>query len=317
MIKRGRRLTAATLKARLTQFGAKLVLFILLFGLCFLILQPLLNKISISLMEERDLYDSTIVTIPRHATLENYRVAIELMNYVSSAMNTFALAVAVACLQVISTLLVGYGFARYDFPLKRFWFAMVLLVIVVPQQTYASALLLNFRYFDIFGIFKALFGKPLNLVGTVAPVLLLAGTCTGLKCGLYIYLFRQYFRNVPKDIEEAAYLDGCGTARTLFRIMLPDAMPLATSCFLFSFVWQWTDNYFSNLLMKSANLLPARLSALASSLISYLDPVRPSTAYTEAMNATGTLLVLLPVIVIYLIAQKRFVQSLSASGVKM
>ena len=90
----------------------------------------------------------------------------------------------------------------------------------------------------------------------------MAGTCTGLKCGLYVYLFRQYFRNVPKDIEEAAYLDGCGTLRTLFNIMLPDAMPLATSCFLFSFVWQWTDNYFSTLLTKSTNLLPARLNSV-------------------------------------------------------
>lgn len=310
-------MTAQGVKLRLQKFAANLVLLLLLLGLCFLILQPLFNKIAISFMDEQDLYDSTVVTVPRHFTLENYRVALELMDYGSSFVTTFALAVAVAVLQVVSCLLVGYGFARYEFPLKRFWFFMVLVVIVVPSQTYISALLLNFRYFDVFGIFKALTGQPLNLTGTVAPVLLMAGTCTGLKCGLYVYLFRQYFRNVPKDIEEAAYLDGCGTVRTLFDIMLPDAMPLATSCFLFSFVWQWTDNYFSTLLTKSTNLLPARLSALASNLISYLAPLRPSATYSAALNATGTLLLLLPVIVLYLIAQKRFVQSLTVGGIKM
>lgn len=317
MNKRLRRLNGDAVKHKLTQLAGNLVLGILLLGLCFLILQPLLNKISISLMEEQDLYDSTIVTLPRHFTLDNYKLALKLMDYGKAFTNTFALAVAVSVLQVVSTLLVGYGFARYEFPLKRFWFAMVILVIVVPQQTYASAMMLNFRYFDIFGIFTKLTGKPLNLTGTAAPVLLLASTCTGLKCGLYIYLFRQYFRNVPRDIEEAACLDGCGTVRTLFRIMLPDAMPLATSCFLFSFVWQWTDNYFSNLLMKSANLLPARLSALASTMVSYLAPSRPSATYQAAMNATGTLLVLIPVIIVYLIAQKRFVESMSGSAVKM
>lgn len=310
------RLNTDSLKRKLTRISANLVLMILMFGLCFTILQPLLNKIAVSFMEEQDLYDQTVVTIPRHFTMDNYKVAWQLMDYANSFVNTFTLATAVAVLQVISTLLVGYGFARYDFPLKKFWFFMVILMIVIPPQTYASSLLLNFRYFDIFGIFTALTGKPLNLTGSAAPVLLLAATCTGLKCGLYIYLFRQYFRNVPKDIEEAAYIDGCGTIRTLVQIMLPDAMPLATSCFLFSFVWQWTDNYLTNLLMKSANLLPTRLSALSTSLIGYLD-TRPSFTYIAAINATGTLLLLIPVILLYLVAQKRFVKSLSASAIKM
>lgn len=317
MTKKRMRFGKDILKQKLMKCCANLVLAILLLGLCFLILQPLFNKISISFMAEEDLYDSTIVTLPRHFTLDNYKVALELLDYGKSFMNTFALAVGVSVLQVVSALLVGYGFARYQFPLKRFWFGMVILTIVVPQQTYITALMLNFRYFDLFGIIEALGGSGANLVGTPAPILMLAATCTGLKCGLYIYLFRQYFRNIPKDIEEAACLDGCGTIRTLFHVMLPDAMPLATSCFLFSFVWQWTDNYFSSVLMKSANLLPVRLNALASSLISYMNPARPSATYSNAMNATGTLLILIPVILVYLIAQKRFVESLSASGVKM
>ena len=305
------------LKRRVTQFMSGLVIAILLIGLCFMILQPLLNKIAISFMDEQDLYDSTIVTLPRNFTLENFKVTLDLLEYGTSFANTFTVAMVVALLQTMSTLLVGYGFARFEFPLKKLWFGMVILLIVVPQQTYASSLMLNFRYFDIFGIFTAIFGEPLNLTGSAAPVYLLAASCTGFKCGLYIYLFRQYFRNMPKDIEECAYMDGCGTVRTLFDIMLPDAMPLATSCFLFSFVWQWTDHYFSNLLMKSVNLLPTKLAGLAGSLIPYLAPQRPSATYIAAINATGTLLVLIPVIILYLAAQKKFVQSLSGSAIKM
>lgn len=305
------------MRRMITRFAGSAVIAVILAGLCFIILQPLLNKISISFMAEEDLYDSTIVSIPRNFTLDNYRVAAELMNYGQSLTYTFMLTLINALLQVLAALLVGYGFARYNFPLKNLWFFMVILVIVIPPQTYSAALALEFRYFDIFGIFKLLTGEPLNLSKSAAPLLLLGITCTGLKCGIYIFLFRQYFRNIPKDLEEAAYLDGCGTTRTLFKIMLPDAMPLATSCFLFSFVWQWTDNYFSSLLMKNSNLLPVQLSALQTSLIYFTRPERPSGAYQNAMNATGTLMLLIPVIVVYLIAQKKFVESLSSTGVKM
>ncbi len=310
------RLTKERLKNIVLKGMGELVILILMFGLCFMILQPLINKLSVSFMAEKDLYDSTIVALPKNFTLDNYKMALRAMDYFKSFINTFIIAVSVAILQVVSCLLVGYGFARFEFPLKKFWFAMVILMIVIPQQTYSSALQLNFRYFDIFGIFTAIFGEPLNLTGTVAPILLLAGSCTGLKCGLYIYLFRQYFRNIPKDIEEAAYVDGCGTIRTLFSIMLPDAMPIASSCFLFSFVWQWTDNYFSTLLLKSANLLPAQLAAVGTRLQSFLD-TRPALTYTNCISATGTILLLVPVIIVYLIAQKRFVESLSASAIKM
>ena len=136
---------AAILKNRIQSAMANLVLAILLLGLCFMILQPLFNKISISLMEEQDLYDATIVTLPRHFTLMNYEIALELMDFGNSFINTFIVAVMVGVLQVVSTLLVGYGFARYDFPCKKLLFAAVILLIVVPQQTYASALMLNFR----------------------------------------------------------------------------------------------------------------------------------------------------------------------------
>ena len=315
-----RRITADSVKRWLTNFGANLVLWILMLGLCFMILQPMFNKISISFMEEQDLYDKTVIIIPKHLTLENYEIVLKLMNYATSFTETFALATITAVLQVISTLLIGYGFARYKFPLKNFWFVMVILMIVVPPQTYSSSMMLHFRYFDIFGIFKALFGSPIQLTGTWSPVLLMGATGTGLKCGLYVYLFRQYFRNIPKDIEEAAFIDGCGTLRTLFDIMLPDAMPLATSCFLFSFVWQWTDHYFSNLLMKSANLLPNRLLSLQFMMTQYVESnfnEHLSPTYAGAINATGTILVLLPVILLYLIAQKRFVHSLNASALTM
>lgn len=300
----------------------KIVRFVLLFGLCFLILQPILNKISISFMQEKDLYDSTINIIPRNFTLSNYKIAVNLMSYWEALKNTALISLLVSILQIISCTLVGYGFARYKFPLKGVWFGFVILVIVIPPSTIQSSLYLNFRYFDVFGLFKLITGEKLNLLGTITPYVMMCLGCMGLKSGLYIYMLRQFFRGIPKELEEAAYVDGCGKIMTFIRIMLPDAKPMITSCFLFSFVWQWTDNFYSRMFLKSDfAILSNKLTGLSGALDSYLDlrgiAQKATTAYSNAMIGTGTLLVIIPLIIVYLFAQKGFVESLSQTGIKM
>lgn len=300
----------------------KIVRFVLLFGLCFLILQPLLNKISISFMEERDLYDSTINIIPRHFTLDNFKIASDLMEYWKALGNTLWISLLVSILQIVSCTLVGYGFARYKFPLKGLWFAMVVLVIVIPPSTIQSSLYLNFRYFDIFGIFSLITGESLNLLDSFTPYALMCLGCMGLKNGLYIYMLRQFFRGIPKELEEAAYVDGCGKFKTFLRIMLPDAKPMITSCFLFSFVWQWTDSFYAGMFLSSDfAILSNKVSRLSEVLNSFVKATtgldKASTAYASAMIGTGTLLVIIPLIIVYLFAQKGFVESLSQSGIKM
>ncbi len=309
---------------RKTSFNVayRIIRAILIFGLCFMILQPLLNKISISFMEEQDLYDSTIVAIPRNFTLSNYQIAGYLMDYWKALFNTTWISLLVSVLQIISCTLAGYGFARYKFPLKGFWFGCVILVILVPPSTMQASLYLNFCFFDIFGIFKAITGEPLNLVNSLTPYALMCLGCMGLKSGLYIYMIRQFFRGIPKELEEAAYVDGCGKLSTFIRIMLPDAKPILTSCFLFAFVWQWTDSFYSNMFLKSKfSLLAIKLNSIAGALDSYLDvrgiAKKATTAYSQGMIATGTLMVIIPLIILYLFAQKGFVESLSQTGIKM
>ena len=124
---------------------------ILMFGLVMLILQPILNKISVSFMQEQDLYDTTVIAIPKHFTNANYKIAEELMHYGEAIFNTAKVATLVSIIQVAMCTLVAYGFARFEFPLKKFWFFCVVLVIVIPPQTISTSLYLNFRYFDIFG----------------------------------------------------------------------------------------------------------------------------------------------------------------------
>lgn len=310
------------LQKRVKAVAVSVLRAILLFGMCFLILQPILNKISVSFMMEDDLYNPLIISIPEHFTIENYQLANELMDYWKTLLSTLIISVTIAVVQVAACTLVGYGFARYDFPLKKFWFACIIMMIVVPPQTISTSLFLRFKFFDIFGIIKLITGHTIQLTNSVLPYYLMSAGCMGLKNGLYIYLIRQYFRNIPNDIEEAAYVDGCGTLRTFLQIMLPDATPIITSCFLFSFVWQWTDSFYSGLFLGNTKLLSIQLGRLAERVNQWVVrvkqiPTGASVGFTQCMISTGTLMVIIPLLIVYLYAQKSFVESIASSGIKM
>jgi multiple sugar transport system permease protein len=201
-----------------------------------------------------------------------------------------------------------------------------MLIIVVPPQTIMASLYLNFRFFDIFGLIRLISGRPANLLDSAASFWLLSATGMGLKSGLYIFMLRQYFRGMPKELEEAAWVDGCGKFRTFIRIMLPDAMPMLTSCFLFSFVWQWTDSIYSSLFLSSYKMLSVGLSGIADKLGAWWMAMNSTAGttysaapmgYTQAIIATCMLIFLAPLILLYMVAQKAFVESLGQTGIKM
>lgn len=303
------------------KYAASVCRILMLFGLCFLILQPILNKISVSFMAETDLYNPMVINVPEHFTGENYRLAATFMEYGKALKNTFFISLTVAILQVMMCTLVAYGFARFNFPLKNLWFACVILTVVIPPQLISSPLHLHFRFFDVFGIIEAITGSTVNLRGSAVPYYLLSAGCMGLKNGLYIYMLRQFFRNQPVELEEAAYVDGCGMLRTFVNIMLPDAKPMLTSCLLFAFVWQWTDSFYSNMFIGGKTLLSIQLGRISGMLDHYLKTQLDMTggaspAYTSCITATGTLMVIIPLLVLYLFAQKGFVESLSTTGIK-
>lgn len=319
---RNRKSNGYLLKKTLMDIGISICRFILLFGMCFLILQPILNKISISIMEERDLYNPIVISIPEHFSTHNYWLASKLMVYDKAIVNSLIISTTIAVLQIAVCTLVGYGFARFEFPLKNFWFACVMLIILVPPQTISNSLHLHFRYFDIFGIIEAVRGEALNLRGSKIPYYLMSAGCMGLKNGLYIFMIRQFFRTIPKDLEEAAYVDGCGTLKTFVRIMLPEGKPILTSCFLFAFVWQWTDGFYSKLFLGNTQLVSTGLSRIVDSLGAYMMretgiKTTINLAYSNAILSTGTLLIIMPLLIIYLFAQRAFVESISSSGIKM
>ena len=356
---RNRRSGGYLLKKRAGQITVSLVRGLLLFGLCFMIIQPLLTRFSMGLMQEQDLYDSTIILLPRHVTLDNYRIVAELTDlktiggswHFNSLLNTLWVSVVVSVFQIVSTTLVAYGFARYEFPLKKFWFACVVAVIVIPPQTIQSALYMNFANFDVLRIFtlfganaegltfgqrlmslvdgtgtgliELLSGQTLNLRSNISAYLIMAITCMGLKDGLYIYMMRQYFKGIPTSLEEAAYVDGCGTMHTFLKIMLPDALPTIASCFLFSFVWQFTDIFYARLFLPSStiSIYSTQMSSMVTRMSRYFSAdatvaVVVPNGRQQQLISIAVLICAVPLVILYLFTQRTFVESLAMSGSK-
>lgn len=271
-------------------------------------------------MDEKDLYDAAVKYVPRHFTLENYRKVLEGLDYWKSLFYTALMSAAVSLLQVISCMLTAYSFARFRFPGKNILFGCVILSLVVPPQIVMLPMFMKFRFFDIFSIFRTITGSSVNLVGTPWPILIQAITCTGFKNGLYIYMLRQFFKGLPKELEEAAFVDGCGKLRTFGQIMVPSSIPMMVTVFLFGFVWQWTDSFYTSMYMPSASMFSNKLSSLATVLHQQYSNMGGtmtfvSPGFASQMNNTGSLLVILPLILLYLLCQKYFVEGIERSGI--
>lgn len=279
-----------------TTIAWKVVRFVILFGLCYVILYPFFIKIVNAFKGVSDFSDITVRFIPKHFTLDNIISVIENMEYFNSLKNTFFVAVGAALLQTAISAIAGYGFAKFKFKLNKPLFFMVIFSLIVPPQTIIIPLFLRFRFFLGF----------VNLIDTPFPIFILSATGLGIKNALYIFLFRQFFRNTPKELEEAAYIDGCGTFYTFVKVMLPTATSLLVTVLLLSFSWQWTDTLYSSLFLRDYHVL--------ANMVSLAGQTASEALLASSYVGIGGVLAILPVALIYIFAQKYFVQSISNSG---
>lgn len=244
--------------------------------------------------------------------------AIRIMDYWETLVNTISLSAMTTIFSAISCALAGYGFARLKFKGSNLLFAGVLLTILVPPTTILIPIYLNLKDFTLMGIIPLITGKPVNLLNSYWPFILTSLTANSLKAGLYIFIFRQFFRGIPKEVEEAAYIDGAGIGRTFSSIMLPNAIPAIITVTLFSFVWQWNDSFYTTTYLTSSKVMSIQLSSLPYNLSMQLEGGDASKAdpfYLSMVQDTGILLAILPLIIIYLFVQRYFVESIERTGI--
>lgn len=299
---------------KVSGFVWKFFRLVLFTGLAFIIVQPLLIKLSTSFKDITDLYDETVFLIPKAFTLHNYQRVIEFFDYPVRFANSVLFGVACSALQLISCTMVAYGISRFKFKGRQIILAMAIFTLIIPPQTVLLSLYLQFKYFGPVTLLTlGMKLQGINLVSTPYPMLLLSAFAVAFKNGLYIFMMRQYFKNLPKELEEAAYIDGCGRFRTFAVIMLPGASSLLGAIFLFAFVWQWNDYYYSMTLSSGLNIFTTVFSRMGD-MIAFSEGIFVGNMQNMLYDSAAMMLHILPLIILYLFTQKIFVQSIERSG---
>lgn len=287
---------------------------VIIFGLSFVILYPILYMISTSLRPQAEMNDPSVMWIPKSIRFENFAEVWTAIDYPGTLWNTLILNIVSSVLQVGTCALTGYGFARFKFKGKNFFFALVLLQIIVPVQIILIPQFTQFRYFDVFGLFNALMGDTINLVDTNLAMYIPAVMCNGIRSGLFIYLFRQFFRGLPKELEDAAYLDGCGPFKTFISVMVPNAASSFLTVFIFSIVWYWNDYYVSSMYFTKANTISLKIDGIANIMSMYLTgEVGVASDFIVWMEA-ACLFAIAPIVIMYIFLQKYFTEGIARAG---
>ena len=283
-------------------------------GVSYVILAPVIGMFVNAISSDKDVYNPMVFCFPEFPTLEKFQRVILRMDYWNTIWKNILYVVALTLVQVFVCSMVGYGFARFEFPFKKLLFGCVVVTIVLPVHTIMLPLYVTFRNFDPLGIMTLIKGGPANLMGTPWPMFVLSFLACGVRSGLYIYIFNQFFRGLPKEIEEAAFVDGAGMWYTYFNIMLKNASPAVITVTVFSLVWQFNDTFYSNLFLVSDKIVISKKISVLASLISLEDKIMEVTLQQVHVHA-GIILILLPIVLIYLLLQRYFIEGVERSGI--
>lgn len=293
---------------------------VLLISLSYVLLYPLLSMLSVAVRPYTELADPSVVWIPKSLTLDNFVKAWEAMDYGNTLLTTLQLNVVSSLLQVACAAVTGYGFARFEFRGKKLFFALVILTILVPPQTFVIPSFLDYNRFDFFGVGSliGLFtGEPLtvNLLNTAWTFYLPALFANGLRGGLFVFIFRQFFRGLPRELEDAAYIDGCGFVRTFLSIMVPLAGAAFLSSFLFSLVWYWNDTLSISMFFTEKKTVSYALDMVGQSLTSSFEE-QGNYFLKSARLQAACVLTVGPMVLVYMVLQRYFTESIDKVGIK-
>ncbi len=303
------------LKKSIAPFIWSVIRLILLIGISYTILYPLMTKLVLVFMDRQDLSDFSVQWVPKHFTLSNIVTTAEILDYWPTLLKSVGLCLTVCILQIAVCTLAAYGFARFSGKLRKLLFGLVLATLLIPPHTYIVTLYTQFQHFDIFGLISLFNGTGINLLDTAWTFIALAATGMGIRSGLYIYVEKQTFASLPKELEEAAEVDGAGMFRTFASVMLPNAVPSMVMCMILSFIWQWNDTFYTSYMASGLNTLSQKLSSLNYSISQYLGGWETrNSQYALLLTAAGTLLCVLPLIILYIACQRFFVQGVERSG---
>lgn len=281
----------------------KIAIYTMLIGLGYIYLYPMMYMISYSFMTMNDIIDVSVNWVPSSLTFENYRIVWEAIDYPNALLDGITLAALPALSATFSSALIGYGFAKYDFPFKKILMALMILTFIIPPQV---TMMPTFQMYADY-----------NLLGSIRTFIYPAILGQGFNGAIYILIFYSFFKMIPNSLMESAQLDGAGPVKIFTRIAIPLAVPAIIIVFLFSFVWYYNETYLSGLFLRGSDMLtlPLRVEQFMNDYASLYPEGSTARELMQSAKLAGNILTILPLLVLFFFTQRYFVEAIDKTGI--
>ena len=270
----------------------KLPVYLLLTAVGIIMLYPLLWLAGASFKSNEEIF-SSVWFMPDSFDMKVYKNAWRTVTPYTMGhyfVNTFMIIIPNTVFAVLSSVIVAYGFARFDFPLKRFFFSLLLGGMLMPSIVTVLPMFLLW--------------SKLGFLDTYIP---LTVPYLFASEGMFVFILVQFFKGVPKEFDAAARIDGCGTLRTLFFVLMPCIRPAVISIAVFTFLWTMNDFLTPLIMIQSVEKYPLSLALRLS-----VDSTGQN--YEQNKLIALSIIGLIPSITVFAIAQKKFVSGITAGG---
>ena len=316
----GSSLSAYKTKRAISSILVSLFRYALLISVSYIVLYPLIYMISNSIKALPDWSDPNVFWIPKRFTGLWYEWAVEALDFLNAFKNTVLFEMVAAFLEILSCSIVAYGLARFKFRGKKILMFMLILTILVPDQMIIIPKMMNFANLDFLGIMslvKDVTGSSfrINILNTGFVFYLPSLFAIGLRSGIITYIYIQFYKGLPRELEEAAWIDGAGLFKTYTKIALPSSGVVITTVSIFSIIWHWNDYYLAIMYMNDAEAMPlaVRLSNIQA-VMTTLHNVWGGAKLT-ATQCAACILFIAPMLVMYIVLQRKFVKSIDRVGI--
>lgn len=288
-------------------FGKQLVVYGLLICIGFIYLYPILYMFSTSFMNREDLLDSSVKWIPNTLYFQNYVDAAKSMDFLPSLLKGIVIAGLPTLCNIVICMLVGYGFANFTFKGKNILMGVLIFSYILPSQV--TMIPTYVLYNDV------------GILGTLWAFVLPALFGNGLNSPIFILIFYQFFKQIPRVLIEAAKIDGAGYFKSFLKIAVPSAGPAILTVSLFSFVWYWNESYLTELYVRGLTSksvwtnLVIQLKNFDSSFYTLATVGDTATSLNESVRMAATAIGVLPLLIMYFVLQRYFVESIDRAGI--
>lgn len=295
--------------------------YVVFIAISYVLLYPFIYVCVNAFKSFYDAYDVTVNWVPKTIDFSNLALAVKVLDLWKSLGNTFFYLIASAMIEFFSCAVAAYGLSRFKLYGKGIMTTMLILNILVPSMMIITPSYVNFSSADflgILGLVSKIIGQDIrpNLIGTPWVFYLPSLCAVGLRGGLFVYIFSQFYKSMPKELEEAASIDGAGVWKTFLQIVIPSSGSAMITVLLFSIVWHWNEYYLPQMYLDEQTLSVAINTFDANTVTNVLGlDTSNAIMMSRQILFAGCLICVLPLLIFYLLIQKKFVASIATSGI--